>query len=241
MDFEGLDVINLTDREKTAISNIDERELETLIDQALQVERATGFHQLLHSDCGAYLATELSKFERSVRELAESKSAKKRDRKRSDAIRAGRNLSFALSQMKARVKTEIEDGQLFYVDDHIHWPHRFSKELRVSVSYKWRRTVEEPWAHGRIEFHHQYNPRPDYAAPRPKRKPSAAKQEQDLQDDLSRTWEHLKDLALYSVRDFFREGGDGSEIPASFQAVKDQHTSGLNNFSAKFWHETQQN
>jgi hypothetical protein len=48
MDFEGLNVINLTDREKTAISNIDERDLETLIDQALQDERATGFHQLFH-------------------------------------------------------------------------------------------------------------------------------------------------------------------------------------------------
>ena len=226
---------NLTDREKEAITNIDERELETLIDQALQYERAAGLHQLFPSDCGNYLAAERHKFERSLRELAESKSAKKRDQKRSEAVRAGRNLSFALSQMKARVKTELEDGQLFYVDDHVYWPQHFSKELRVSVSYKWRRTVEDPWTHGRIEFHHQHNPRTDYTSPRPKRKPSVAKQKQDLQDTLAREWEHLKDLALFSVRDFFRAGGNGSEIPDSFQAVVDPRTSGLNNFSAKFW------
>lgn len=230
-------MINLTDREKTAISDIDERELESLIDKALQNERVGGLHQLFPSDCGSYLATELHKFERSLRELAESKSAQKRERKRSEAMRAGRNLSFALSQMKDRVKREIEDGLMFYVDDHIFWPHHFHKDLRVSVSYKWRQTVENPWTHGRIEFNHQHNPRPDYTAPHPKRKPSAAKQKQDLQDALSREWEHLKDLALFSVRDFFREGGDGSKIPASFKAVPDQRTSRLNNFSAKFWHE----
>ncbi|OIQ42811.1 MAG: hypothetical protein BM560_01110 [Roseobacter sp. MedPE-SWde] len=230
-------MINLTDREKVAISNIDDRELETLIDQALQTERSAGLHQLFPSDCGSYLTTELQKFERSLRELAVSKSAQKRDRKRSEALRAGRNLSFAVSQMKERVKTEAEDGQLFYVDDQIYCPHHFSKELRVNVSYRWRRTVEDPWAHGRIEFRHQHSPRPDYFLPRPKRKPSAAKQKKDLQDTLSREWEYLKDLALFSVRNFFRAGGDGSEIPASFQAVADQHTFGLNNFSTKFWDE----
>ncbi len=230
-------MINLTDREKAAISNIDEHELESLIDQALQNEHAAGLHQLFPLDCGSYLATEFHKFERSLRELAESKSAKKRDQKRSEAVRAGRNLSFALSQMKARVETEVKDGQLFYVDDQIYWPHHFSKELRVCVSYKWRRTVEDPWTHGRIEFHHQHNPRPDYTSQRPKRKPSVAKQQQELQDTLSREWEHLKDLALFSVRDFFRAGGNGSEIPASFQAVVGPGTSTLNNFSAKFWGE----
>jgi hypothetical protein len=230
-------VINLTCREKEAISNIDERELETLIDQALQYERAAGLRQLFPSDCGSHLAAELHKFERSPGELAEAKSAKNRDQKRTEAVRAGRNLSFALSQMKARVKTELEDGQLFYVDDQIYWPQHFSKELRVSVSYKWRRTVEDPWTHGRIEFHHQHNPSTDYTSPRPKRKPSVAKQKQDLQDTLSREWVHLKDLALFSVRDFFREGGDGSKIPSLFQAVVDPRTSRLNNFSAKFWGE----
>ena len=231
-------MINLTEREKTAIANIDEHELRNLIDQALQNERAAGLHQLVGSDSGPYLASELYKFERSLRELAESKSAKKRDRKRSEAMRAGSDLSFALSQMKDRVKREIKDAELFYVDDHIFWPHHFHKDLSVSVSYKWRHAVEDQWSHGRIEFQHQHNPRPDFTSPRPKRKPSVAKQKQDLQDVLSWEWEHLKDLALFSVRDFFREGGDGSKIPDSFQAAKDQRTSGLNNFSAKFWHET---
>ncbi|MFY1712356.1 hypothetical protein [Tritonibacter mobilis] len=230
-------MINLTDREKAAISNIDESELEALIDQALQNERADGFLQLFPWDCGPYLRSELHNFERSLQELAESKSAHKRGRKRLEALRAGRKLSFALSQMKGRVKTEVEEGQLFYVEDQIYWPHHFSNELRVNVSYRWRRSVEDPWAHGRIEFRHQHNPRPDYTSSLPMRKPSVAKQKQDLQDALSREWEHLKDLALCSVRDFFRAGGDGSNIPASFQAVADQRTLGLNNFSTKFWDE----
>lgn len=232
-------MINLSDREKTAIANIDEREFNRLIDQALQNEHAAGLHQLVLSGCGSYLATEIHKFELSLRELAEAKSAKKRDRKRFEALRAGSNLSSALTQMKARVKREVKDGELFYVDDHIHWPLHFSNELRVSVSYKWRHSVDDPWSYDRIEFHHQFKPRPDYTFTRPKRKPSAAKQKQDLQDALSREWEYLKDLALFSVRDYFKEGGDGSKIPASFQAVTDQHTLGLNNFSGKFWQETQ--
>lgn len=232
-------MINLSDREKTAIANIDERELNRLIDQALQNEHAAGLHQQVLSGSGSYLATKLHKFESSLRGLAEAKSAKKRDRKRSEALRAGSDLSSALTQMKARVKREIKDGELFYVDDHIHWPHHFSNELRVSVSYKWRYAVDDPWRYDRIEFHHQVKPRPEYTFPRPKRKPSAAKQKQDLQNALSREWEYLKNLALFSVRDYFKEGGDGSKIPASFRAVTDQYTLGLNNFSGKFWQKTQ--
>lgn len=41
--------------------------------------------------------------------------------------------------------------------------------------------------------------------------------------------------ALYSVRDFFREGGDGSKIPETFKAVADPHTGELNNYSLRFW------
>ncbi|MEP3296108.1 hypothetical protein [Tateyamaria sp.] len=74
-------MINLTDRERAATSNIDERELEALIDQALKNERSARLNQLHPSDCGSYLATEFHKFERSLRELTESKSAKKPDQK----------------------------------------------------------------------------------------------------------------------------------------------------------------
>jgi len=42
-------------------------------------------------------------------------------------------------------------------------------------------------------------------------------------------------LGLYSLRDYFKGGGDGSKIPQSFQAKTDSYSRGLNNFSAKFW------
>ena len=38
--------------------------------------------------------------------------------------------------------------------------------------------------------------------------------------------------ALYSVRDFFREGGDGDDV---FRATVDSHTRDLNNYSMRFW------
>ncbi|WP_245438912.1 hypothetical protein [Bradyrhizobium sp. SK17] len=41
--------------------------------------------------------------------------------------------------------------------------------------------------------------------------------------------------ALYSVRDYFREGGDGDKIPDTFQATVDSHSRGLNNYSTQFW------
>lgn len=41
--------------------------------------------------------------------------------------------------------------------------------------------------------------------------------------------------ALYSVRDYFKEGGDGDKILEAFQATVDSHTRGLNNYSTQFW------
>ncbi len=43
--------------------------------------------------------------------------------------------------------------------------------------------------------------------------------------------------ALYSVRDYFRQGGDGAKIPESFRATVDSYSRGLNNYSTQFWRE----
>lgn len=67
------------------------------------------------------------------------------------------------------------------------------------------------------------------------RKPSAAKQEQELQNRLYQTWEHLMRGALYSVRDYFRDGGDGAKIPETFQVTVDSYSRDLNNYSTQFW------
>jgi hypothetical protein len=105
----------------------------------------------------------------------------------------------------------------------------------VRVSYRWRRTIDDAWSYGSITFHHNFDPRPDFMVPVPTRKPSKAKQERDLQDQLYQTWEDLMRLGLYSVRDYFREGRDGAAIPDVFQAKPDSRSRGLNNFSTKFW------
>ncbi len=89
----------------------------------------------------------------------------------------------------------------------------------------------------RIIFSHVVDSQPDSTQPRPDRKPGAAKLEQDRQDNLYREWEHLMRLALCSLRDFFRDGGNGNAIPPTFQAKADPHSRRLNNYSARFWTE----
>ncbi|KOX64352.1 hypothetical protein AA303_14690 [Pseudomonas psychrophila] len=76
---------------------------------------------------------------------------------------------------------------------------------------------------------------PDYAQLLSKRKPSAAKAASDQQDKLYREWEYLKMQALCSMREFFRDGGDGIDIPKSFAVRPSQYGGGLNNFSCNFW------
>ncbi|MDQ1119036.1 hypothetical protein QE383_001344 [Pseudoxanthomonas winnipegensis] len=145
------------------------------------------------------------------------------------------DLVHAVQQMKERMAMEEEEEQRFYVDDSITPPNRFGERLSARVGYQWRPSIAAPWLCGDITIFHDVDMRPDYTLPPPKRKPSAARQAQERQDALYREWEHLKSLALYSVRDFFKDGGNGADIPKVFQAKPDTYTRGLNNFSAKFW------
>ncbi|MFS8147628.1 hypothetical protein [Rhizobium sp. BR 249] len=226
--------INLDPSEKMALKSIDPRELRTLIDQAIAVERTGALYGLPLSSCGPYVSSKYRSFQQAVHDYSVAKSAKKRGETHDRAVRAGYDLTHAIHQMQDRMDTEEREGELFYVDDNLHWPTHFSRHLRVSISYRWRQSVDDNWSHGRITFAHEYAPRLNLAEPRPKRKPSAAKQARELEDQLAREWEHLAGLALYSVREFFREGGDGGKIPEDFTAKTDTR-GGLNNFSARFW------
>jgi len=225
----------LTEDEKRAISEIDQSTFDAEIDDALREGVSTQLTRHQVSSRVPYLASKLHYFEKALHEYRGSKSAKKRERTYNDARKAGRDLSYALSSMKSRMETEEQERQLFRIDDNIMWPLRFNRTFNVTVSFQWRQSQDDDWEYGRITFHHEVKERRDYSAPKPKRKPSAAKQAQDLQDELSRAWEHFVQLALYSVRDFFRDGGDGRDIPDSFQAVPDKYSMALNNFSLKFW------
>lgn len=227
--------INISRDEMDALIAIDARELDRLIDQAIHEERTGDLHRLPLSRCGSYVSTQLHYFDQALSRHSIAKSTRKREETGNDLQRAGRDLSFAVDAMKRRIETEQAEGQLFWIDDQIMPPYTFGKHMSVRVSYRWRRTIEDEWQWGSITFVHHHDPRPDYSTPAPKRKPSAAKREQVLQNELRQIWEHLMRGALYSVRDYFRESGDGSKIPETFQVTVDSYSRDLNNYSTQFW------
>jgi hypothetical protein len=227
--------INIPRDQQVALTTIDVSELDRLIEQAIREGRSGDLHRLPLANCGSYVATQFHYFEQALTKHCQAKAPRKQAETGDAVRRAARDLSFAVGAMKRRMETEQKEGQLFSVDDHIMPPYRFSKQLSVRVSYRWRRTVDDEWTFGSITFVHDVDLRPDYTTPAPKRKPSATKQEQNQQNGLYQTWEHLMKGALYSVRGYFREGGDGDKIPETFQATVESYSRGLNNDSTQFW------
>lgn len=228
-------VINLTRDEMAAIKAIDEEMVRTLIDKCLQEQWIHPLRTLQLERCGDFVAARQREFDKALSDLRKAKAPKKVADMEQRARRAGGNLDSAIHQMVHRAKAEEEERQLFFVDDLIMLPTRFDEHLSVRISYRWRKTADDDWEHGSITFTHEVETRPDYSLPQPKRKPSAAKQEQERQDKLWREWEYLKMLALGSVKEFLQGGGNGADIPKSFKAVADSYSRGLNNHSTKFW------
>jgi len=137
--------------------------------------------------------------------------------------------------MQRRVEEEKKDDQYFHVQGEFAPPYSFGKRLSARVSYRWRKTVNDEWTHGSITFVHDVDITPRYDQQQcPKRKLSAAKQQQEEQKKLSDIWEYLMQGALYSVRDYFKQGGEASNIPKTFQ-VKAGSSGVLDNYSTTFW------
>lgn len=225
--------LNLSREEREALNAIDTAVLRERIEQALVDKCASSLSNLRLDRCGQYPSAELRAFERALRDFGAAKAAKKYAETEYRARRAGDDLEFAIKRMKDRAETEEKEGQLFLVDDHFFQPINLREHMTVSVSYRWRPTIDDAWKFGNITFTHDMEFRPDYTTPPPRRKPSARKQEQDRQERLFREWEHLMKLALHSVH-FFRKGGNAEDIPKTFRAKVDQSRS-LNNFSTNFW------
>ncbi|HEX4196315.1 MAG TPA: hypothetical protein VHZ26_02645 [Caulobacteraceae bacterium] len=225
--------INIPSDEQKALAAIDAKELDRLINQAIRMEQIGDLRRPL-VNCGAYIANQLHYFEQALKRHRDAKAPRKREETTNDLRRAASKLSYAVAAMTQRMETEQKDGELFFVDDKVVPPGRFSEHLSVCVNYRWRRMVDEQWMFGRITFTHDVNACPEYIQA-PKRKPSAAKQGQDRQDRLYQIWQHFMRSALYSVRDYFRNGGDGANIPETFQATVDSYSRGLNNYSTQFW------
>lgn len=226
--------INLTEREIEAIKGVDERELARLIDEAVRTGSASGLSRFRLRECGEYVSGKLHYFEMALGRYRDAKSVKKLEETHYYATRTGDDVRFAFRQMKQRMETEERQRLYWRVDDNVYWPSYFTNDLSVAISYRWRKTLEDVWEFGNITFLHKVVLPPSYLQPQPKRKPSKAKQEQNRQNELSSTWQQLMRTSLYTLRDYFERGNEGSQIPETFTAVTDRSGS-LNNFSAKFW------
>lgn len=227
--------INLPREQQWAILGVDLNTLEAAVDRCLSEEQTWLLSDVALHDCGDFVASNLRAFERAIASYGKAKAHAKREGTRYAAQRAGSDLLHAVQQMKGRVEIEQQEELLFRIDDQILPPSHFSKRLTVRIRYHWRSSPAGEWTHRQTTFSYDHSPIPDYTQPVPKRKPSAAKAASDHQDRLYREWEHLKIQALCSVRDFFRKGGDGSDIPEEFAARPSQYGGGLNNFSCNFW------
>lgn len=227
--------INLPSYQQVAISNVDETVLRAAVRKCLDEERIGPIQGLGLSDCGPYVGTKLHAFQQAIAEYGKAKAHTKRERTRQDALHAGSELVHALQQMKGRLETERQEGELFFIDDQIRAPFHLSKRLSVPVSFRWRASPSEDWKHGYVTFVYDFSPQPNYTFPLPKRKPSAAQVARDLEDSRHREWERLKAQALFSMREFFRDGGDGGAVPEVFAVRPSPYGGGLNNFSCNFW------
>lgn len=230
-----MSAINLTKDEMEAIKAVDDEQLRKLIDQCLEEQRIYPLRVLQLGRCGEFVARCQREYEKALSDLEKAKAPKKVADMERRAYLAGGNLDSAVHRMMHRAKAEEEERQLLFVDDHIIPPTRFDENLIVRVSYRWRKTAKEDWTYGSIAFSHEVDTRPDYSVPQPKRKPSAAKMEQERQEKLRREWDYLRMLSLGSVKEFLKDGGDGTTIPKSFVTTVDGHDRRLNNYSADFW------
>ncbi|MFY1664322.1 hypothetical protein [Pseudomonas sp. Pseu.R1] len=229
--------INVPADQRKAIAALDVSRLDELLDQCLREERLVGLSDLRLYDCGDYIREQLRIFEKAVQGHSAAKAPKKRAQTEHDVRRAGSSLISAVHQMQSRIEREQREDELFVVDDNVGQPYLHSNRLSVSVSYRWRSQASEPWEFGSIKFTHTHQFAPAYLSAQPRRKPSAAAQATAKEAELFQVWDHLRRLALHSVKEYFQKGGDGSKIPQTFQAKQDTYGGGLNNFSASFWND----
>jgi hypothetical protein len=227
--------INIPRDQQDALAGIDLGELDKLIEQSIRYEQSGDLCSLPLKKCGSYVAKQFYRFEQALMKHHVAKASRKREETGGAVRRAARDLIFAVGAMKQRMETEQKEGQFFFIYDQIVPPFRFNKQLKVRVSYRWRSAEDKEWTYGSITFVHDVEVRSEYTKLAPKKKLSAAKLEDELQNRLSQTWEYLVRDALFSVRDYFRSGGEVGGIPEIFRVSCDNHSGLLNNSSTQFW------
>jgi hypothetical protein len=221
--------------EADALKTIDLPEVERLVEEAIWQSRFGELHSLRLANCGQYVSGCLYRLDQAIIAHNKAKAAKKCSETPVQVRRAGMDLVDAVRDMKRRMEEDEREQQLFYVEDMVTTPHRFTPRMDVRVSYRWRNAIDDAWTYGSITFLHEVDTRPDYTLPVPKQKPSRARQEHELQGKLYRIWDHLRSSALSPVREYLRSGHDRTVIPQTFQATTDSYTRGLNNYSTQSW------
>lgn len=227
--------INIPRHERDALKAVDQDALRKCIGQGLDERSAGPLRGLGLEGCGVFVASKYRRYAEALTDYGAAKAARKTAETEDRARRAGDELGWAVQQMKGRVETEESEDQVFHIEDCINPPFQFSADLAVYVSYRWRAAVGDSWTVGTIAFTHKFIPRPDYTTPKPKRKLSRAQEARELQDVLWSEWEFLKQSALHSLKQYFREGGKAANVPKTFTARVDSYSRRLNNLSTRFW------
>ncbi|KMY00146.1 hypothetical protein V476_02875 [Pseudomonas syringae KCTC 12500] len=227
--------INLPPEQQECIKAVGIDSLYKLVDQSLYNEDPSALRELHLEACGDYVATQLRAFERALSGHAKAKSVKKRANTEMDVRRAGGALISSVQQMQQRVEREEKEGLFFFIDDYVMQPFGSSSNLSMSISYRWRVEISDPWIYGGVKFIHQYSTTSSDLSYPPKRKQSLASEARKREMELYSEWDHLRRLALHSVKDFFKQGGSGYDIPAQFNAKLSTYGGGLNNHSLRFW------
>lgn len=223
---EKMSIIKIPDDERDTLKAIDIVRLCHVIEEYPCDEQLKALRIFQLNNCGRYIADQFHAYQKALRAYSTATSSRKIDDTKKTLYCANNRLISAIQLMKERVETEEKEDQHFHVDDDIQVPFSFTTHLTVRILYRWRKSITYNWESGCIAFVY------DVLQESGKR---------DRQEMLYREWEILRDSGLQSVRDFFRQGGNGSAIPKTFQAVVNRYTQGLDNFSTDFWRPERQN
>lgn len=229
--------LNLQPSEQVALRAIDAEVLDALIEECLNKNSIAPLRSLSLRNCGPFVERHLTHFEEALTAVKTAKTARSIEVACEKAKRSGDDLISAVLAMIQRLQTEERDANAFHVYDDYVEPFSFSSDLDVTIRFRWKRPSEEDWSYGSFTIRHTVPPVSPFYGNRVgmnRKRPSPSKLKMETDARLSSAWHHMRRVSLYSVRDFFRSGGDGAAIPRNFIAKADA-SGGLNNCCADFW------
>ncbi|ACX87393.1 MULTISPECIES: hypothetical protein [Pectobacterium] len=224
--------INIPLPEIEAIQLIDVKSLRDCINQCKKNEISYPLRDFRLYSCGPYISECENRLNLAIASHQAAKSSKKRSETQFAVDKAENDLIHAVQTMKIQAEKQLSEQRLYIVDDEIRHPiGTLTRNLQVRVTFRWRESETDDWKIGSITVTH--TTRPDLRHNQPVKR-NRIKAEQDNQNDLYCTWEYLASLTKCAVREHFREGKPGSLIPNRFEAVPDNHSGELNNYSVNF-------